>query len=114
MSLDVAGLRELEVGIADRIYIQVAKWHLYLGDAGLAKELALECNSKLHQGAGKAARQAVEAVQVPLGNGSNQLPLSQLITPSQINDLEEILTLSQLITPSQINDLEEILDPYCR
>ena len=91
MGLDLSQLRELELAIADSLYIQVAKWHLYLGDAGLAEELALECNAKLDQGAKIAARQAVEDIQVQLGDGSNRVPLSSLITPSQINDLEEIL-----------------------
>ena len=91
MSLDSIQLRDLEVGIADSIYIKVAKWHLYLGDAGLAKELALECNAKLDQGAQMAAKQAFEAVEVQLGDGNTRLPLSRLITPNQINVLEEIL-----------------------
>ena len=91
MSLDLTQLRELEIGIADSIYIKVAKWHLYLGDAGLAAELALECNAKLDQGAAIAVRQAVEVIQVQFGDGSTRVPLSRLITPSQINDLEEIL-----------------------
>ncbi len=91
MTLDLAQLRDLEVVIADSIYIQVAKWHLYLGDAGLAKALALECNAKLGLGSNEAARQALESVQVQLGNGITSVPLSKLITTSQVNDLEEIL-----------------------
>ena len=96
MTLDPVQLRELEVGIADSIYIQVAKWHLYLGDAGLAQALALECSAKLDLGSNEAARQALETVQVQLGNGITSVPLSKLITSSQVHDLEEIL------------------DPFCR
>ena len=96
MTLVPSELRELQLSIGDRLYIQVASWNLYLGDAGLAETLAIECNANLDQGASVAARKALETVQVPLGGGSTRLPLARLI-PS-----------------GQIFDLEEILDPYCR
>ncbi len=96
MNLDSVELRELQASLADRLYIQIANWHLYLGDAGLAEALALECNANLDQGASAAARKGLEAVQVQLAGGSTRLPLARLIPPSQLFDLEEIL------------------DPYCR
>ena len=96
MNLDQTQLRELQVSIADQIYIQVANWNLYLGDAGLAESLAVECSANLDQGASTASRLAIESVQVPLAGGSTRLPLSRLI-PS-----------------AQLLDLEEILEPYCR
>ena len=37
MSLDAAELRDLSAAISDRLFLQVAGWHLYLGDAGLAE-----------------------------------------------------------------------------
>ncbi len=96
MTLQPTQLRELQVEISDRLYIKVASWNLYLGDAGLDETLAIECNAHLDQGASIAAQKALEAVQVPLGGGETRLPLKRLI-PS-----------------GQIFDLEEILDPYCR
>ena len=96
MTLDPAQIRDLQISIGDRIFIQVASWHLYLGDAGLAETVAIECISNLDQGASIAARKALESVQVQLAGGSTRLPLARLI-PS-----------------GQIFDLEEILDPYCR
>ncbi|MFL0723604.1 MAG: DUF3181 family protein, partial [Prochlorococcus sp.] len=42
MSIDPADLQELQISLADRIYLQIASWHLYLGDAGLAENLAIE------------------------------------------------------------------------
>ncbi len=95
-SIDASQIRELEVLIADRLFIKVGKWNLYLGDAGLAKDLAIECQINFQQGANVAARKALEAVQVRLGGGSTKLPLSRLIPPNQFFDLEEIL------------------EPYCR
>ena len=96
MTIDPADLQELQTSLADRIYLQIASWHLYLGDAGLAENLAIECSVRLSHGANVAARQALQSVQVPLGGGSTRLPLARLIPPSQLRDLEEIL------------------EPYCR
>tara|TARA_Y100001968_G_C19386734_1_gene733241 strand:+ start:261 stop:551 length:291 start_codon:yes stop_codon:yes gene_type:complete len=91
MALAPSEMRDLEISISDRLYIQIANWNLYLGDAGLAKTLAIECQANLEQGADIAARKALEAVQVQLGGGTSRLPLARLIPPSQIFDLEEIL-----------------------
>jgi hypothetical protein len=91
MSLDATDLRDLTSSLSDRLYLQIANWHLYLGDAGLAEALAIECSARLEQGAAVAARQALEAVQVPLAGGSTRLPLARLIPAVQLRDLEEIL-----------------------
>ena len=95
-SIDSSQINELAVSIADRLFIQVGNWNLYLGDAGLAKDLAIECKANIEQGANFAAKKGLEAIQVKLGGGSTSLPLSRLI-PS-----------------NQLFDLEEILEPYCR
>ena len=94
--IDSSQINELEISIADRLFIQVEKWNLYLGDAGLAKDLAIECQANFEQGANVAAKKGLEAIQVKLGGGTTCLPLSRLI-PS-----------------NQLFDLEEILEPYCR
>jgi hypothetical protein len=91
MSLSASDLRDLEVALADRLYLQIAGWHLYLGDAGLAQPLAIECAARLDQGSGVCARQALEAVQVPIGGGSTRLPLARLVPAGQLRDLEEVL-----------------------
>ena len=91
MSLTASQLDDLSLALADRLYIQVAGWHLYLGDAGLAKTLAIECAGRIDQGADICARQALEAVQVPIGGGSSRLPLARLLPPGQLRDLEDVL-----------------------
>ncbi len=91
MTLTPIELKDLQSAIADRIYLQVSSWHLYLGDAGLDEELAIECNAYLDQGASVAARRALESVQVALGGGNTRLPLARLIPNAQLFDLEEIL-----------------------
>ena len=65
MTLSSAQLDELSQALADRLYVQVAGWHLYLGDAKLARPLAEELPGKL--------------------------PLSRLIPAGQLIDLEDIL-----------------------
>lgn len=96
MPLEAADLKNLEASLADRIYMQIAGWHLYLGDAGLAETLAIECSARVDQGADVAARQSLEAVQVSLAGGSTRLPLARLVPAGQLFDMEEIL------------------EPYCR
>jgi hypothetical protein len=91
MSLSAQDLDDLTRAIADRLYVQVASWHLYLGDAGLADTLACECAARLDQGASVCARQALEAVQVPIGGGGTRLPLARLVPPGQLRDLEDLL-----------------------
>jgi hypothetical protein len=91
MTLAASDLEELSRAIADRLYIQVAGWHLYLGDAGLAQILAIECAARLDQGAAVCARQALEAVQVPIGGGATRLPLARLVPSGQLRDLEDVL-----------------------
>ena len=95
-SNDSSQIRELTISIADRLFIKVGNWNLYLGDAGLAKDLAIECHANFENGANVAARKGLEAIQVNLGGGKTTLPLSKLIPPNQFFDLEDIL------------------DPYCR
>ena len=91
MPLSASEIRDLQQQIADRLYIQIGGWHLYLGDAGLAEALAIECAARLEQGAGVCARQALEAVQVPIGGGSSRLPLARLVPADQLQDLEDLL-----------------------
>ena len=91
MTLSAAQLGDLSDAIADRIYVQVAGWHLYLGDAKLARPLAEELAGLLSQGTAAAVRMALERLQVPIGAGSTRLPLARLIPPGQLLDLEEIL-----------------------
>ena len=91
MSLPASELQDLEQVLSDRLYIQINGWHLYLGDAKLARPLAIECSARIDESAALAARKALEAVAVPVAGGASQLPLARLIPPAQLRDLEEIL-----------------------
>ena len=39
----------------------------------------------------ECVRQALEAVQVPIGGGSSKLPLARLVPAGQLQDLEDLL-----------------------
>ena len=84
-------ISDLENVISEKVFIKIEKWNLYLGDAGLARSLAIECISNKDQGSLEAARLSLKAINVKVGDGVTSIPLINLITKSQIQELEEIL-----------------------
>ena len=84
-------IRDLENIISEKVFIKIEKWNLYLGDAGLARKLAIECISNKDQGPLEAAKISLKAINVKVGDGVKSIPLINLITTAQILDLEEIL-----------------------
>ncbi len=84
-------ISDLENIISEKIFIKIEKWNLYLGDAGLARNLAIECISNLEKGGQEAAKLSLDAIKVKIGDGNETILLSKMITKSQILDLEEIL-----------------------
>ena len=84
-------ISDLESIISDRIFIKIEKWNLYLGDAGLARNLAIECIRNLGEGSKEAAKISLNAVKVKIGDGKQIISLSNFVTASQAFDLEEIL-----------------------
>jgi len=85
------GISELENLISEKVFIKIEKWNLYLGDAGLARYHAIECISNKDKGPLEAAKISLKAINVKVGDGVNSIPLINLITTSQILELEEIL-----------------------
>ena len=84
-------ISDLEDIISDKIFIKIAKWNLYLGDAGLSRKLAIECISNLDRDPQEAAKLSLKSIKVKVGDGNEDIPLITLITSSQIYELEEIL-----------------------
>ena len=84
-------ISDLENLIAEKICLKIERWNLYLGDAGLARKLAIECLSNISQGIKKAVDIALESVQVSIGEGSEKIALSKFIITSQKRDLENLL-----------------------
>ena len=84
-------ISDLENIISEKIFIKIEKWNLYLGDAGLARHLAIESISNKDQGPLEAAKIILKVINVKVGNGVKSIPLFDLVTSSQIFELEEIL-----------------------
>tara|TARA_B100001989_G_scaffold69569_1_gene47271 strand:+ start:223 stop:513 length:291 start_codon:yes stop_codon:yes gene_type:complete len=84
-------ISDLENIISEKVFIKIEKWNLYLGDAGLARHLAIECISNRDRGPLEAAKISLKSLNVKVGDGVKSIPLINLITPSQILELEEIL-----------------------
>ena len=84
-------ISDLENIISEKVFIKIENWNLYLGDAGLSRNLAIECISNKDQGSLEAAKIGLKTINVKVGDGVNSIPLINLITTSQILELEEIL-----------------------
>ena len=84
-------ISDLENVISEKVFIKIEKWNLYLGDAGLARNLAIECISNKDLGPLEASKISLKAINVKVGDGVNSIPLINLITNAQILELEEIL-----------------------
>ncbi len=84
-------ISDLENIISEQIFIKIENWNLYLGDAGLARNLAIECISNINTGPREAAKISLNSINVKVGDGDESIPLSSLVTHSQIDQLEEIL-----------------------
>jgi len=84
-------ISDLENEIADKIFIKIEKWNLYLGDAGLARKLAIECITNLDKGSLNAVKISLDSIPVKIGDAEETLPLTKFITSQQILDLEKML-----------------------
>ena len=84
-------ISDLENLVAEKICLKIERWNLYLGDAGLARKLAIECLGNISKGINNAVDIALESVQVSIGDGSEKIALSKFIIISQKKDLENLL-----------------------
>jgi len=84
-------ISDLENIISEKVFIKIENWNLYLGDAGLARQLAIECISNKDQGPLEAAKMSLRTINVKVGDGVQSIPLINLISSSQIFELEGIL-----------------------
>ena len=84
-------ISDLENLIGEKICLKIEKWNLYLGDAGLARKLAIECLSNTSKGIKNAVEIALESIEVSIGDGSEKIALSRFVITSQKKDLENLL-----------------------
>ena len=86
-------IEALAAQIGENVYIDVAKWHLYLNDAHLHTIVAekvyplLESDSLSED----AVTTILQDIPVQLGGGKAQLPLSELLPMKCLIDLLDLL-----------------------
>ena len=75
-------ISDLENIISEKVFIKIEKWNLYLGDAGLSRNLAIECISNKDQGPIEAAKISLKAINVKVGDGVNTVSYTHLTLPT--------------------------------
>ena len=91
MNVNASTISDLENLISERICLKIEKWNLYLGDAGLARRLAIECISNIQLGGQLAAETGLKSIYINIGGRNENISLYKFITDSQVKELGDIL-----------------------
>ena len=86
-------IESLAAEIGDRIYMDIAKWHLYLSNAHLHTVLAERLYPLLEKGSldENAVVQQLRQISVQIGGGRHELPLADLVPVKGQMDLMDLL-----------------------
>ena len=81
MANTTQAIESLAAEIGENVYIDIAKWHLYLSDAHLHTVVAQQLYPMLEDGDLDADRvaQVLQKIPVKLGGGKREVPLADLI-----------------------------------
>jgi hypothetical protein len=81
MANTTQAIESLAAEIGENVYIDIAKWHLYLSDAHLHTVVAQQLYRMLEDGDLDADRvaQVLQGIPVKLGGGKREVPLADLI-----------------------------------
>jgi hypothetical protein len=81
MANTTQAIESLAAEIGENVYIDIAKWHLYLRDAHLHTVVAEQLYSMLEDGNLDDDRvgQVLQSIPVKLGGGKREVPLADLI-----------------------------------
>ncbi|MBW3585459.1 MAG: DUF3181 family protein [Cyanobacteria bacterium 0813] len=81
MANTTQAIESLAAEIGENVYIDIAKWHLYLRDAHLHTVLAEQLYPMLEDGNLNADKvgQVLQGIPVKLGGGKRDVPLADLI-----------------------------------
>ncbi|MEG4047238.1 DUF3181 family protein [Microcoleus sp. Pol14C2] len=81
MANTTQAIESLAAEIGENVYIDIAKWHLYLRDAHLHTVVAEQLYSMLEDGNLDADKvgQVLQGIPVKLGGGKREVPLADLI-----------------------------------
>jgi Protein of unknown function (DUF3181) len=85
-------IEDLAAEIGDKVYIDVAKWHLYLKDAKLHTTVAEQLLPLLPSGLnGDKLNEVLSNISIDLGGGRQKMPLIDLIPVTVQARLMDIL-----------------------
>ncbi len=81
MANTTQAIESLAAEIGENVFIDIAKWHLYLRDAHLHTVVAEQLYSMLEDGNLDADKveQVLQSIPVKLGGGKREVPLADLI-----------------------------------
>lgn len=97
MASNTEFIETLGADIGNQIYIEIAKWHLYLNDAHLHQPLAEKLYPLLTEDRLSEAevRAVLQSLPVIVGGGQREISLLELIPPKGQQDLIELLKEKQ-------------------
>jgi hypothetical protein len=73
-------IEQLAAAIAEDVYLDIAKWHLYLNDAHLHRPLAEKFYPMIIDGiSAKDVQKVLTETKIMIGGGKRELPLTDLI-----------------------------------
>ncbi|MEG4810603.1 DUF3181 family protein [Microcoleus sp. F8-D3] len=81
MANTTQAIESLAAEIGENVYIDIAKWHLYLSDAHLHTVVAQQLYAMLEDGNLDEDKvgQVLQGIPVKLGGGKREVPLADLI-----------------------------------
>ena len=97
MSASTIEIEALAAEIGEQVYIDVAKWHLFLAEAHLHLPLAEQVYPLLESDtlSRKRLTTILQQISVTIGAGKKQLSLLEMIPDKEINQLMEVLETYQ-------------------
>lgn len=86
-------IESLAAQIGENVYIDIAKWHLYLRDAHLHTVVAEQLYPMLEKGNldDDKVGQVLQGISVKLGGGKREVPLADLIPMQSLVHLMDVL-----------------------
>ncbi|MEG3851129.1 DUF3181 family protein [Microcoleus sp. herbarium19] len=93
MANTTVAIESLAAEIGENVYIDIAKWHLYLRDAHLHTVVAQQLYPMLEDGNLDADRvgRVLQGIPVKLGGGKREVPLADLIPMQSQVHLMDVL-----------------------
>ncbi|MEM1368199.1 MAG: DUF3181 family protein [Cyanobacteria bacterium P01_H01_bin.15] len=93
MASSTVDIERLAAQIGEQIYLDIAKWHLYLSDARLHTPLAEQVFPMLEENtlSSAAVTQILQGMSVALGGGRKQVSVLDLLPTSGESQLMELL-----------------------